>query len=444
MARRGKIEPGEQSVFDFDVADDPFAPLDDGPVSAPERSGARPGPRTTAGLPPLESPPRAGPLIDDETVRRSFGKRVRDLLDLTQWPVNPDPAELFRSVGEHGRRAVEHERGLHEPLREMLAGMAGLPDAPPHAGLHPVSEEELEGVARGYLYNGQTEAVAGDFVVHDTLPLSIGQAGICVVGYSGRHNQWHHRLIRQEMPIRLDDPLAEAQAVLEARDRASLPGGVNRMQQLTELARRGFVSHMVRRVMLSECPGRWRIGDGPAVPFDLLTGAGSMELLELSLAMLRRLLLEDSRWLFVSGALGEPGLELLSRALRPFEFAVMIRLHTRMEEQVGRGHYPRHYQREALRFAREVGPRLVLGAFRSGPLAPARFFIAHEERVYVAALIAMADALALQPQGTPALLQLARASCRAALGGPEFEKLVQQAYREAGAEDWFFRGEVRG
>ena len=54
----------------------------------------------------------------------------------------------------------------------------------------------------------------------------------------------------------------------------------------------------------------------------------------------------------------------------------------------------------------------------------------------------MADALSLQPRGFPALIDLARSSCRAILGGEVFERVVEQAYREAGGPEWFHRGEV--
>src|SRR5581483_6892453 len=128
-----------------------------------------------------------------------------------------------------------------------------------------------------------------------------------------------------------------------------------------------------------------------------------------------------------------PGLEMLAQALEPFEFAIMIRWGARLQEQVLTGHYTHRQGQMAAEFAAEVGPKIVLGAYRAGHLSPPRFFFAHEERAYTAALIAMADSLATQPRGAPALIDLARASCRSALGGEAFEQLVQQAYREAGA-----------
>src|SRR5207248_11535939 len=133
---------------------------------------------------------------------------------------------------------------------------------------------DLERVAPSYLYNGLTDAVCGDFVIHDTVPLAIAQAGICVAAYDGRLDQWHQRLFRKPLEISLDDPDAEVDAALEMRDSLTRPGGPNRIEQLTNLARRGFVSYMERRVMLTECPDRWRLGYGVPVPLDLLTGAG--------------------------------------------------------------------------------------------------------------------------------------------------------------------------
>ncbi len=435
---RGRSDAGDgQAVLEFD-GEPELLPHEPPAPAPPSRRAPEPAPSAAVAA------PRDGTLLDASLIERSFGRALLDLLDLDQWQTNPDPAELFRSIGDQARRAVERERAIHEPLRRILAEqLADQADAPPHVGLHEVSEADLERVARSVLYNGRAEAVVGDFVIHDSVPLSLAQAGVCLVSYSGRHNQWQQRLIRRELEINLDDPVAEAQAALEGRDRASHPGAPSRLRQLSDLARRGVVSYMERRVMLTECADRWRIGAGPPVPFDLMTGAGNMELLGMSLQLLRQLLLGDPRWLFVASGSGEPGLMTLCNTLREREFAVLTRLHGRLRDMVGQGHYPAHYRRLADAFVDEVGPQMVVGAYRAGPLCPARFFVAHAEHSYTAALIAMADSLAVQPTGFPALVQLGRASCRAALGGAEFEKVVQQAYRDAGAPEWFYRGEVR-
>jgi hypothetical protein len=237
--------------------------------------------------------------------------------------------------------------------------------------------------------------------------------------------------------------MAAAEEVLERRARGRRPGARGQLEQLSELARRGIVSYVERLVMAEACPGKWRLGLGHPAPLELLTGMGSMELLEMSLLLLRRLLLEDPRWVFVSRRSLAMHLDAMVEHLDPLEFVVLKRLRYDLEDQVDTGHYTPHHRVLVDRFVQEVGPKLVLGAFRVGPMSPARYFVAHEERVYEAALIAMADAVTTQPSGLPALVQLARASSEAALGGPEFERAVHQEYLSAGAEEAFYRGEFR-
>jgi hypothetical protein len=317
------------------------------------------------------------------------------------------------------------------------------PNAPTHAGVHTVRETDLQRVAEGFLYNGLTQAVGGHFVVHETAPLSLGMAAIAVIAYSGRHDQYHHRLLRRELPIAMADPMAAAEEVLERRTRGRRPGAQHRFERLTELARRGIVGYMERLVLAETCAGKWRLGYGHPAPLELLTGMGSMELLQRSLDLLRRLLLGDPRWVFVSRRSFDPTLEPMVEHLDPLEFVVLKRLDADLKDQTEIGRYPDHYRKQVEQFVAEVGPKLVLGAFRVGPICPVVSFVAHEERVYEAALIAMADAVATQPSGMPALDQLARADSRAALGGPEFEQAVQQMYLEAGAGELYHRGEFR-
>lgn len=442
MAKRRGTRETNQTTLDFDAGTDPFARDEPAPPELPKAPAPETEIPADVSAPP-SSPTLASPLLESEAIHAGLGESLRDLVDLDTWQTNPDPGELFRNLGEQARRNVEREKARRAPLRELLRQRCReMPNPPPYAGLHRVPEADLEQVARGYLYNGLTEAVCGDFVAHETVPLTLAQAGICLVGYNGRLDQWHHRIIRKELAISLPDPVAEAEAVLQMRHRMAA-GGFNRLHQLSELARRGLVSFMERKVMLTQCPGKWRLGYGVPVPLDLLTGMGNMELLSMSLDLMLDLLLGDARWVWVAHRMPEPGLDMLASALEPLEFCILMRLHPRLADQVDTGRYTPQYQVLVDRFVDEVGPKVVLGAFRAGALCPPRFFVAHEDRVYTAALIAMADALPLQPVGMPALLQLARAQCRVGLGMESFEQAVQQAYREAGGEEWFYRGEIR-
>ncbi len=418
----------------------PSEPLREQPVirerAATRRSGV--GEKEVRILP--DDPDSSHPLSNEE-VRQGFGAGIKELVDLRGWQDRADPDRVFQAVGEMAARAVELERRHQAPLRRLMEQeFSNRPDAPRWAGTHQATAEQLVDVARGYLYSGQTEAVAGDLVLHETLPLSIGQMGVCAVSYQGRHDQWHQRLVRRDLPIHTGDPEQELMALLDRRDRIARPGQANRMRQLSDLARRGLVGYMERYVMHTQCPGKWRIGNGVPTPLDLLTGMGNMDLLEMSLSLMRDMLLGDSRWIWVSSKTDEHALETVARALRPLEFAIFMRLDGRLRDQVGIGHYPPFHARLAEAFVEEVGPHLVIGAYRAGAFSPPRFFVAHEERSCEAALIAMADAAALQPQGVPALVQIARSHCRAALGADgSFEKMVEQAFRHAGADDWQWR-----
>jgi hypothetical protein len=277
--------------------------------------------------------------------------------------------------------------------------------------------------------------------LHENLPLSVGHMGVCVVCYDGRLDQWQHRLAaRKELSITAADPVDHAMAVLEHRHGGRGRGTRTELRELSAMARRGFVAYMERDVMLHECAA-WRLGYGAPAPLDLLTGMGCMDLLEMSLDLLAQLLAGQQRWVFVTPRSPIPELESLANALEPLEFAVVTRLHSVLHDRaVENSNYAQSYLKKVLRWIDDVAPQMVLGVYRAGPLSPPRFFVAHEDEVYVAALIAMADAAAVEPQGLPALVRLAQENCRAALGGSAIEKVVRQAYRDAGAEEWFHRG----
>jgi len=44
------------------------------------------------------------------------------------------------------------------------------------------------------------EACDGTCSVHDTLPLTITQIGVCLVSYLGEQGAWGHRLFRRDLP----------------------------------------------------------------------------------------------------------------------------------------------------------------------------------------------------------------------------------------------------
>ena len=90
---------------------------------------------------------------------------------------------------------------------------------PTRAGVFTAQREDLERVHRGLLFNGGVEACDGTSVVHDTLPLTITQIGVCLVSYNGNHGSWVHRLFRRDLRSRQSNLVDEVMTVLERREK---------------------------------------------------------------------------------------------------------------------------------------------------------------------------------------------------------------------------------
>lgn len=82
----------------------------------------------------------------------------------------------------------------------------------------------------------QTLGDDGTCAVHDTLPISIAQIGVCLVSYAGEQGSWVQRLYRRDLRVRGLDPVEEALALLEKRDARS---GIDQPDSVLQ-AHRGF------------------------------------------------------------------------------------------------------------------------------------------------------------------------------------------------------------
>jgi hypothetical protein len=87
---------------------------------------------------------------------------------------------------------------------------------------------------------------------------------------------------------------------------------------------------------------------------------------------------------------------------------------------------------EAESFAKDCGPKIVIGMYRASRLAPAQMFYAHIDHVHTAAQIAMADSVLQEHRGFPMLIDLADAICSATFSAEMFNASTQAAYSEAG------------
>jgi hypothetical protein len=224
----------------------------------------------------------------------------------------------------------------------------------------------------------------------------------------------------------------EALAVLERRQAQSESGAVGRRDRLTELGRRGIAAYAERAALLTRSQAPWRIGRGHPAPYELLTGSGSADFLLAALDVLRRLILDHKRFIYVTQASGEQGLLSIGYSLGPLQYAVVESSVYRIGRIIERGHLRGSYRDRALDFYHEVAPQILVGVYRTSHELPPQVFYAHKECIHEAALIAMADSVLQAHSSSPMLLDLASRMCRSTFGEEGFLAAIRSAYAQRG------------
>src|SRR5947209_12819805 len=97
--------------------------------------------------------------------------------------------------------------------------IASHPNAPKGAGVFQATPDQVKATQMNVLFNGGVEACDGTRVVHDTLPLTITQIGICLVSYNGQQGSWAHRLYRRDLRAKMPDPVEEILDLLHRREK---------------------------------------------------------------------------------------------------------------------------------------------------------------------------------------------------------------------------------
>lgn len=365
---------------------------------------------------------------------RAFGEPLEQVLDLSTWHGGTDLAGLYERLEMEARiqealtdedRAASAIRGAILPqLRDRSR-----PSAPQLAGAWPLELAELEKVHRGTLFAGHVDACDSTVQVHESLALTIIQIGIALVGYHGEEGTWSHRLYRRDLQGIPTDAVELARQLLELRDPRSPQGPEEARDQLTELGRRGVTSFAERAVLTRRSQADWRMGGGSPAPYELLTGAGSMDLVIPALDVLEELLLGHRRFVFVPTR-GHRSLLTIGRALKPLEFAVVHKLRSYIADMVDNGHLRGTRLKRAHDFVESAGEGVVVGVFRASRQAPPYVFYAPAEPDLCAqaAAIALADSVIQEHRGYPMLLDMAHQFCAAAFGREEFLGPIQAAY----------------
>lgn len=375
-------------------------------------------------------------LVGDREYAEAFGEDLARTLDVDTWTTGIDWEGAVGRLRDEIAAAVRREESLRDIVRrEVLPKLRGAPGAHADAGVYRARPDEIAKVHEGLLFPGLVEAIDGTSSSHDTLPLGITQIGIAVVSYGGTSATFAQRVYRKEVAGRTSDPFKAALEVIDRRDARS---GVDQKDGLSELARRGIMTYAERKILLDKAAAPWRIGHGAPAPYELLTGSGNMRLLEASLDVLRKMILELKQFVFIPSAPGERGLLTIGNALFPGEYVILNSLEGVIERIVEKGHYAAEHKESARQFVQECGPHVMYGLYCASEHAPPYLFYAHREHVHTAARIAIADSILRPARGFPMLIDVADVTCKSAFGAAGFLGLIHDAYSQAGVPMRYF------
>jgi hypothetical protein len=306
-------------------------------------------------------------------------------------------------------REMEARRDIREQAFPLLARREG---APRDAGVYEVELGELRTVQQHLLFSGHVQAVDGASVVHQTLPMTIFQTAIALATYLGDHGTWGHRVFQKDVKVSGRTALDRTLELLAQRKAAEDADEAG----ISDMLRRGLMANAALAVMARKAVAPWRMGHGHPLPYELLTGAGMPELIELSIPLFRELLFDHKRFLYVPRKSKSRLLQTIGDALLPLEYAIVDDLDSYMSDVIDEGHYGTVLFRNAKSmldsFKDEACGKLVAGVFRVSPHSSSQIFYAHADHASEAAIVAMADAVLVEARGYPMLLDLAGGICR--------------------------------
>lgn len=374
------------------------------------------------------------PKVDFAEFESAYDEKFSDTLDLDTWTLGEDVAGFLDRTEQEIAEAVERENAAAKYVREMIfPQISTAPDAPKNAGLYQARRNDLERVHRGLLFNGGVEACDGTRVVHDTLPLTITQIGVCLVSYNGHQGSWAHRLYRRDLRGKMSDPVEEVLDLLQRREKRGGQGQEDESKdKLSELAGRGIMTWAERAILRERSEAKWRLGHGHPAPYELLTNLWSSNIESMRIPLeLIEWYVNYKRFVFVPSAPRKRHWLTIGNALRPLEFIILQTLQPEIEKLI-QGNYRGAVLKAMEEFSREVAPKIVVGMYRVWQGAPPYIFYAHADCAELAAHIAMADSLLQEHRGFPMLIDLADTVCRTTFGLDSFTSSVQMAYAQAG------------
>lgn len=372
-------------------------------------------------------------LIDDVAFQRAFNEPLAQTLDMATWPRGGDMIALYHQLErEIVSAARDEESHLDAIRRTVLPRLDQRPNRPEQAGVYHLTLDELRRAHQSILFNGGVEASRGTVAAHDTLALTVTQLGVSLVNYQGDRGTWGHRLFRRDLRFSAGEVEDLALRVIRQRQAGAAEDSVAE-RRLSQLARRGILMYAERSALTDQATAPWRMGSGTPIPFELVTGGGSMELALRSVDLLDRLINGHRRFVFVSPDTRERGLMTIGHALKPLEYAIVDDGLPRLRSLVERANYTRRERDRVETFIAETGPVLRLGVYRASEIGPPRLFYGHQDHIHEAALVAIADSVLHEHRAFPMLLDLAEQVCRGMFPASELAETTRLAYLDAGA-----------
>lgn len=364
----------------------------------------------------------------------AHGEPLASVLDLDTWMPGEDLLSAYGRLEQEVAEAIAQEDDVRKVVREVVFDkIRNALGAPANAGVYQARRADLERIHKGLLFNGGVEACDGTSVVHDTIPLTITQIGVCLVAYNGREGSWAHRLFRRDLRTKSGDPVDEAVAMLERRE--TREGEGQGADPISELARRGIMAYAERAILKEMSSAQWRMGHGSPAPYELLTGLWASQGDRIRIALdLIEWYVQHERFVFVPSAPRKRHWLTIGNALNPMEFAIVQTLQPEIARLIETGGYRNEsgVKPEMEKFRDQVAPKIVVGVFRVWEGAPPYLFYAHIDNAEMAAHIAMADSMLQEHRGFPMLIDLADTVCGTVFGLDSFITSVQMAYAEAG------------
>jgi hypothetical protein len=362
------------------------------------------------------------------------GESLESTLDISSWQTGVRALQAFERLEREIAEAERISGDLRQAIRSQIFGIIGSPNAPPGAGVYRASIDDVRAAQQDVLFNGLVEGVDGNSHVFHTLPVQIIQIAVAAVTYNGEEQTWANRIFRRDIPLRGGSSLVDDTIEL-LRRRAGGPEMGGGRRKITDMMRRGVMTFMERAVLADRATAPWRLGHGNPLAYEILTGSGMKELIQRGIPVLRRLVLEHKKFVFVPSVTTKEHFLTIGDALEPLEYAVIDNAVVDLRRILDggyRGEWRTVLDDELRPFCEEAGPAVVTGVYRASTMAPARMFYAHRDHVHEAALIAMADSVMQEHRGFPMLIDMADGICRTYFGAETLVRPSTTALTNAG------------